>query len=95
MTFHTPEEANRYIAWMLTAHHEGRSDDYERLYFQALASSDPSRPMFRIVNLLIDAIVKDAREQAANNVDTADALIREALAGVADPWQTNTESDTK
>lgn len=87
---HSFHEADWYVGQMLQAHHEGRKEDYERLYFEALSTSDPQRPMFLIVNLLCNAIVEDARMHAQADDDSAAVLIREALEGIPDPWKADT-----
>ena len=92
---HSVEEAREFITRLLTAHHEEDTEAFQAIYAEALATSDPARPMFWIVNLLIDALVTGVTEKVAGEWSAADALLRDALADIPDPGFPADEGDPK
>jgi len=92
---HTPEQANGYIERLLTALHADDRAAFEAAYQDALATSDPKRPMFLIVNFLVANLVLNVQDEVAAEYRSADNLIRDALRDVTDPWQKPDKGDTQ
>jgi hypothetical protein len=86
--FHTVDDAYGYMLRMLNAYQHDDKQAFELAYVEALATSDPDRPMFRIVNMLIAELINAADGGVQLDDIAAYRLIRDALKDVPDPWVT-------
>ncbi|ROS61068.1 hypothetical protein EDF38_0147 [Frigoribacterium sp. PhB160] len=90
---HSFEEATAYVERFLAALHADDRAGFEAVYQDALATSDPTRPMFRVVNILVANLVNLVAEGVESDFKNAEQLISDVFKGIADPWTTSEKGE--
>lgn len=83
---HSFDEANAYVGRFLTALHADDLAGFEAIYQEALATSDPTRPMFRVINILVANLVNMVADGVESDFKNAEQLVSDAFKDIPDPW---------